>query len=110
MYKCTINYHGEDKVPQSVTIDINSYNVMKDGENILPEFHIHYNKNIDITDYNTIEDIALWSENYVVDSVEVINAINVMVQGSNNWKKIIGYSCSSGSNSMLPDCLFRLQG
>lgn len=110
MYNCTINYHGEDLVPQAVTIAINSYNVMKDGENILPEFHVHYNKNIDITDYNVIEDIALWSENYVVDSVEVVNAIGIVVQSSNNWKKIIGYSCSSGSNAMLPDCLLRLQG
>jgi hypothetical protein len=110
MYKCVINYHGEDMVPQNITIDINSYNVMKAGENILPEFHIHYNKNIDVAAYNHLEEIALWAEDYTIDSVEVYNAANIMVQGSNNWKTIIGYSCSSGSNMMMPDCLLRLQG
>lgn len=110
MFKCTINYHGEDLAPQSVTLDINSYNVMKDGENILPEFHIHYNKNIDVEAYNTLEEVALWADNYTVDSVEVYNAVNVLVQGSKNWKKIIGYSCSSGENMMMPNCLVRLQG
>ena len=111
MYNCTINYHHKETMENgTVTLSVHNYNVLKDGENILPEFHIYYLKNIDIDDYNTIENIALVSENYIVDSVKVTNAIGTVVQGSNQWKKILSYSCSSNGNALFPECLLRLQG
>lgn len=109
MYNCTIKYHN-DTDSMELTFGINNYRLAKEGMDLLPELHMHYNKNMTIAAYNTLEEISLSEVPYIVDEVLIVDAIGNTVHQSNNWKRIIFYMCSADENALLPQCQVRFQG